>query len=221
MQWLDLAAGVELAMKNGETLRELRLKGPGRFLVCTGGAEVVHIARGGLESTAGPGAHAGAAVLLATPFAVVEYADAELALEVRADKLVLDVRQGSAALGATTLEERPATPPPKPVRPPAGHFDLAGKFDAAALVSRCVERMAAVREGATAAPKSGSERGRWAREMVEKRQAVRLLCSRARAAAGTLDGIERTRLEDLLSVRNSAAATAPDPSAGAGTDAGK
>ncbi len=220
-EWLDLAAGVELSLKHTETTRELRVRGPARLRACPEGAETIVLARGGVTSIAGPGTRAGASVMLATPLGVVEYADAELTLDVSDDALTLDVQRGSAALGASVREDGPGRAPPKPVRPPEGHLKLAGRVEPASLATRCAEARESVAPGAAPAPSAAAGRGQWAVAMLEKRRAIRLLCARAEAAAGRLEGSSRAELEDQLAGRKSATSAASDPTAKAGADAGK
>jgi hypothetical protein len=221
-EWLDLATGVELSLKHTETTRELRVRGPARLLACPDGAETIVLSQGGVSSIAGPGTRAGATVTLATPFGVVEYADAELTLDVGDKSLTLDVKRGNAWLSASVREERPGAARPKPIAPPAGRVALRGEVDPSSLVTRCKDARDDVTAGAPApAPSAAAERGKWAISMLEKRKASRLICERARAATGRLAGPERAGLEDLLAGRNSAAPTAEDPSAKASTDAGK
>jgi hypothetical protein len=203
--WVDLAAGVELAVKHGETTREFRLGGPGRFLPCPDSEEEVIVARGTVLTTPGPGSRAGAEVVLATPFGVALYADAELRLDVTADKLTLAVKQGQA-----TLNER--------VRPTSGTRSVHGKVDADALVKDCET---ARLKGAEPAPSDQAARGAWAAGMLQWHRRVRLRCARARAAAGRLDDPERARLEDLLEQRKSPAPGAAAAEKPAETDAGK
>jgi hypothetical protein len=220
--WVDLAAGVEVSLKHTETARELRVRGPARMLACPEGAETLVLARGGVSSIPGPGARAGASVMLATPFGVVEYADAELTLEVVEEKLTLDVARGSASVGASIREDRPGAPPAKPVQPPLGRVTLSGKVQPPALATRCSEARDSVTLGtAEPAPSAAVERGRWAVGMMAKRKGARLICARAHAAAGRLDGPERSLLEDQLTGRKSPAPGSGEPSAKAGADAGK
>jgi hypothetical protein len=220
--WLDLATGVELSLKHTETTRELRVRGPARLLACPDGAETIVLSQGGVSSIAGPGTRAGASVTLATPLGVVEYADAELTLDVGDESLTLDVKRGSALLSASVREERPSGTKPKPVAPPAGRVALRGEVDPTSLVTRCKNAREDVTASAAApTPSAGVERGKWAVSMLEKRKASRMICERARAATGRLAESERAGLEDLLAGRKSAAPSAEDPSAKAGTDAGK
>lgn len=218
--WEDFAAGVEVSLKHGETTRELTLLGPGRFVVCPRGEESVVVARGKVRTTPGAGSRAGALVSLATPFGVVQYADADLELEVGDSGLVLDVKQGTATVAASVTEDRRGGAPPKPVRGPRGKLELAGHADAAALVTRCEEAQT-TSEAAKPAPSSRPERGKWAVQRLAARQAARLLCLRARAAIGQLEGPERDRLDDQVRDRKSL----PRVTAGAPkepeTDAGK
>jgi hypothetical protein len=172
-EWLDLAAGVELSLKHSETTRELRVRGPARLRACPEGAETIVLAQGGVTSIAGPGTRAGASVMLATPLGVVEYADAELTLDVTGDALSLDVQRGSASLGGSLREDRPGATPPKPVRPPEGRLRLAGKVEPEALATRCAAARASVATGAAPAPSAAAERGEWAVAMLEKRRTAR------------------------------------------------
>lgn len=195
--WLELADGVELELKHTETTRELSLLGPGRFLACVDGSESVLVARGAVSTTPGPGSRAGAEVELATPFGVVHYADAALRLEVREARLTLEVSQGAAGIGAT--EEEADAGEPQPVRGPKGKLTLAGEVDAAKLVERCMAARRAIGSKAAApAPSVGPDRGAWAVGLLNARKAARLICSRARAATGRLEGAEQGRLGDQL-----------------------
>jgi len=198
--WLDLAGGVELQLKHSETTRELSLLGPGRFLACADGAEAVLVARGVVLTTPGPGSRAGAEVELGTPFGVVHYADAALRLEVRESGLALEVKQGAAAVGATEkADDAPRGPEPGLVRGPKGKLSLTGQVDGAELVSRCTDaRQAIATKTAAPAPSAGPERGAWAVGLLKARQAARLICSRARAAAGREGDAVRVRLDDQL-----------------------
>jgi hypothetical protein len=187
------------------------------------GDESVLVARGRVSTTQGPGSRAGAEVTLATPFGVVEYADAALELTVGPGELTLDVKQGGAAVRASVAEDAAQGTAPKPLHGPGGHLVLHGKVDAEALAGRCAEAQRAVGSGsASTAPNAGgSERARWAVAQLEARRAARLTCARARAAAGRLDGPERGRLESQLSAPRASTPSEPDSPAKAGRDAGK
>ena len=194
--WFELEDGVVLAVKHGDTLRELELIGPGRFFACPAGDETVLVASGSLTTTAGAGARAGAVVTLATPFGVVEYPDAELRLEVAASKLSLAVKQGQATL-VRIAKPGAAAPTPETVRAPAGHTELRGGVNTAELVERC----AGLREAAdspAAAPSDAAERARWAVARMRARRDARLACEVARAATGRLAEPERSRFEAQL-----------------------
>jgi len=197
--WLELADGVELQLKHSETTRELSLVGPGRFLACADGSESVLVARGTVTTTPGPGSRAGAEVELGTPFGVVHYADAALRLEVRDAELTLEVKQGAASLSATEEDARPDAGEPQPVRGPKGKLTLSGKVDAAKLVASCADARRTIgAKTAGPAPSAGAERGAWAVGLLNARKAARLICSRARAASGRLEGAEQGRLDDQL-----------------------
>jgi hypothetical protein len=218
--WFDLADGVELAIKHGETLRELQLLGPGRFLACPDGDEAVLVARGSVTTTPGPGSRAGAEVTLATPLGVVEYADAELRLDVRENALALAVKQGAATLVDAAKSAGSAAP--KSVRAPAGHAELRGKADADALRGRCeAARREIASASATPAPSASSERGRWAVTRLEARRSARLSCASARAAVGRLAEPERTLADDQLVGRKAPTPHATNANAAAETSAGK
>jgi hypothetical protein len=218
--WFELADGVELAIKHGETLRELRLIGPGSFFACPEGDETVLVARGSITTTPGPGSRAGAQVLLATPFGVLEYPDAELRLDVNDGGLAVAMKQGSATLVASAKTE--AAKPPQSLRAPSGHATLRGKSDALELRTRCedAEREIAAAK-ATPAPSASSERGRWAVTRLEARRSARLLCASARAAIGRLAPPERTLADDQLMGRKAPVAGGANANAGAESSAGK
>jgi len=221
-EWLDVADGVELELKHTETTRELSVLGPGRFLVCPDGAEAVSVARGTVRATAGPGSRAGAEVELATPLGVVHYGDAALVLVVKEREITLDVTQGAAAVDATANEDTPKIPAPTPVRAPKGHLSLRGEVTAEALVRRCLTRDTETRlKTLGSVPSAGPERGAWAVQLFEARKSARLVCARARAAVGTLEAAERSRLEDQLTRKDRREPGASPEPANAESDAGK
>jgi hypothetical protein len=194
--WFELADGVELALKHGDTLRELSLLGPGRFLACPAGDETVLVASGSVATSAGAGARAGAVVTLATPFGVIEYPDAELRLEVAAGKLSLAVKHGQATLVASA-KRGAAAPKPETVRAPAGRAELRGTVNTSELVARCDERRAAARSPVSA-PSDAGARARWAVARMQAHRDARLACEVAHAATGRLAEPERRDFEAQL-----------------------
>ena len=194
--WFELAAGVELAVKHGDTLREFRLIGPGQFLACPDAEETVLVASGTVTTTAGPGARAGALVTLATPFGVVEYPDADLWLDVGTSKLSLAVKQGQAMLfGSPKPGAAPA--PPVSVRAPSGRTELHGGVNTAELSRHCEDLQQQV-DAAVPAPSDAKQRAACAVTRMQARRAARLACEVARAASGRLAEPERSRFETQL-----------------------
>jgi hypothetical protein len=204
-EWLDLGAGTDVSFRHTETAREFSLGGPGRFQPCEAGAEKVSIARGTLLTTAGPGARAGAEVLLATPFALIRYADAKLALTVEERKLMLEVAQGSATVEPVARGGK--AEPEKTVTGPNGTLTLDGTSDAEALVTACNEARGAIASGAprpAGIASGGSRLGNWAVNQLKVRRTARFVCAAADAALGRLTGPELSRLSGLLEATEAA-----------------
>ena len=192
-EWLDVPENVELSMRHSETTREFVLRGPGRFLPCNGGAEAVLIARGGVTTSTGPGARAGAEVLIGTPFASLHYSDAKLVLDVSDQKLSLRVEQGEVAI------ETGGTESPKALTGPKGVLALSGKVTPEALVGACTSARAAASVAAPAASGAKPALGSWAVNQLRARRSARYVCAQAEAAVGRLEGSEQSRLSGLLS----------------------
>lgn len=216
--WLNLAPGVEVSMKHGETTREFRLVGPGVFLPCPESEEEVVVASGTVVSTPGPGSRAGAEVMLATPFGVVLYADAALELAVTRDKLTLLVKQGEATLNDTRDENLHDDVRVRHVKPTDHTVTQAGPANADELSKSCD---AARGQAVVPPPADRAARGAWAANMLEWHRRVRLRCARAAAAVARLGGPNGGRLEDLLGERKSPALTPGAVQTPPETDAGK
>lgn len=216
--WLELTDDLSLSLKHSETTREFAVHGPGRFLVCPSGDESVLVASGVFSSSAGPGSRAGAEVLVGTPLGTVRYGDANLRLDVRAQGIELNVKQGSARFDRTAGGLTAA--PTQTVESPNGRVSIAATADAARLVQRCNELRSEVARGrkpsipaaASASPLLGS----WAVTQLKARQAARIACSTARAASGRLDEPERSRLLSLVGPADAAALVDGEAAMGAG-----
>ncbi|HEV8548419.1 MAG TPA: hypothetical protein VGQ57_05305, partial [Polyangiaceae bacterium] len=93
---------------------------------------------------------------------------------------------------------------------------------AADLVARCTAAEAAIHGKAAApVPSAGPERGTWAVQLFEARKGARFECARARAAVGTLEAAERSRLEDQLAPKDRPKSDAAPATPNADSDAGK
>lgn len=216
--WLNLAPGVEVAMKHGATTREFRLVGPGRFLPCPQSEEEVVIASGTVVTTPGPGSRAGAEVMLATPFGVVLYADAALELVVKDDRMALTVKQGEATINDTGAQDPRENVPVVHVKPADHTVTQGGKVDADELAKSCD---AARAQPIVQPPSDRAARGAWAANMLEWRRRVRLRCARAGAAVARLGRGDDPRLDDLVDELKSPARAPAPPESPPQTDAGK
>ncbi|HEX6277802.1 MAG TPA: hypothetical protein VFZ53_32390 [Polyangiaceae bacterium] len=193
--WLDLPAKVEIALRHSATTRELSLRGPGRFLPCFLGSETVLVARGGVKTTAGAGARAGAEVILATPFGTLHFADAALELEVGERALSVRSTTGIATL-VSSAPHADAGPSERVLRP-NDEKKLSGKLDVAELVARCRETASPLGGEAPrvdGAPSARARLAEWSVAQLRARQTARFACAAARAAAGRQEEAERGRL---------------------------
>jgi hypothetical protein len=96
--FLDLATGSELTVKHAVTGRELTFHGPAHILPCERGEERFLIASGRVVTNTWAGARPGVEVLIATPFALVRYGDAELDISVSEQSLSVKAARGDAWL---------------------------------------------------------------------------------------------------------------------------
>jgi hypothetical protein len=148
----------------------------------------VLLARGTVTVGGGMGARPGAEVSLATPVAVVRYADAELTLRLDEKQLKVEVRAGQAELDAPA--GGPGAAPRKALKSPLRGKDKLlvplGKPDVAQLMARCQEAaelaaQTARKVGEKSAPEPLGER---AQAHVRARRAARAACTIAAAATG-------------------------------------
>lgn len=183
--WLELAKGAELAVKHADTSRELVFRGPGRVLPCDRGEERYLLVRGEAGTTTWAGARPGAEVLVATPFGVVLYGDAKLAIRVDAQGLSVKAEVGDAWIdgpGAKVPEEKVSAGGLATRKGPAPNVK--------ALMAGCLEaaESAAARAREVLAPgRSASPLGVRAAEHVRARRAARAACAVAAVAVGSLE----------------------------------
>jgi hypothetical protein len=76
--WLALAPGARLVVREPRTARETTVRGPGRTRLCVDSQEEAWLAAGDFESTPGSGESPGAEQWVITPLGVVRYAAAKL-----------------------------------------------------------------------------------------------------------------------------------------------
>lgn len=193
-EWLELGAS-EVVLRHASTMRELSLKGPGRFLPCFLGTETVLVASGSVKTTAGAGARAGAEVVLATPFATLHFADAALEARVAERDLEVKIENGVVTLVPGSSPKAGADAgSPDLVLGPKSKKRLSGDVDAKLLVERCGEASRPLGTAPPAAPSARSELGKWSVAQLRARQTARWACATARAALGREKEPERTRL---------------------------
>jgi hypothetical protein len=211
-EWLELTGKTEIALRHSATTREIALRGPGRFLPCFLGTETVLVARGGVQTTPGAGARAGAEVILATPFGTLHFADAALELRVGERAAEANVTTGVATWVLTAA------------RPPDGGSSdvvlgardrrkFAGNVVTAELVSRCGEASEPIGTEpprlSSGEPSARARLGEWSVTQLRARQTARWACAAARAAAGRENATERTRFWAELSKLDRVWRTAP------------
>jgi hypothetical protein len=180
---VSLEKGASLTLKHAATGRELAIAGPAKFRACRRGREQLLLAEGTLSAGSGMGVRPGAEVLVATPVAVVRYADADFTLRLDQKKLLLEVRSGQ-------LEIELAVTSSKPPKTPLRAHDKAslplGKPDPSALLSRC---KAAAEDAEATARRVGDRNaseplGERAQAHVRARRAARAACTVAAASTG-------------------------------------
>jgi hypothetical protein len=115
VSWVTLEADAEMVIRFPASARELSVSGPGRFLPCRSGMELVLLSSGTFRSSRGTGVRPGAEVWVATPFGSLRYGDADLEVIVEARKIQVHVRGGSIVVdpapGSGALPEGSLTGP--------------------------------------------------------------------------------------------------------------
>jgi hypothetical protein len=94
--WMALAKGARLVAKDPRTTRETTFRGPGRTRACVDFGEESWVAAGQFESTPGAGEGPGQEEWVVTPFGVVRYAAAKLAVDVKPAQADVAVESGVA-----------------------------------------------------------------------------------------------------------------------------
>jgi len=200
-EWVTLAQGASVTLKHVTSGREISLIGPALFRACQRGREQVLLARGNVQGGGGMGVRPGAEVLLATPIALVHYADADFSLALDDKRLSVQVRAGQVELDGTA----------KPVKSPLHGKDKLtlplGRPDAVRLMASCQEAAQGAQASAArvAAPGSTEPLGKRAQAHVQARELARTRCAIAAASIGLVadPGLsaglwaEAARAEDL------------------------
>ncbi|MCC6215029.1 MAG: hypothetical protein IT376_09185 [Polyangiaceae bacterium] len=182
---VELPPGATAFLKHTVSGRELELAGPGRFVACPEGEEVVIVASGRVTLLPGAGERPGAEVVLATPAGTVRAAGGRVSVgaTVTAGELrtVVEVGVGEAWVGAAAGARAPAS---DRVAGPAGRAVLSrGRSGAAgALLAACERAAAGSADAAAEVVAPGPGLGGRAARHVEARRAARLACAAARAA---------------------------------------
>ncbi len=96
--WLSLARDARLVAKDPRTTRETAFVGPGRVRSCVAHREESWLAAGRFESAIGAGETPGAEEWVVTPFGVIRYMAAKVAVDVRVKEAVIGVGTGPVFL---------------------------------------------------------------------------------------------------------------------------
>jgi hypothetical protein len=224
-RFVALAEGERLTLRHERTQRELALLGPGRFLPCQRGDELLLVVRGGVKSNSGVGVHAGGEVVIATPFGLVRYADAAVEVKVKESVVSIGVDAGEVFFDSpphepgdqphsSRLRGAPYAPPSPTDLPDADSMVYPKAADPKLTVARCRDAEAASRKLEKPPRPAGSARAAlrtWAVASFEARRAARLACALARVVIESRPEPERRRLEDLLESQESRVKGAASP----------
>jgi hypothetical protein len=94
--WITLDRDASLTIEDGRSGRDILLAGPAEARACVGDDEETWLASGAFESSPGSGEVPGAEEWVVTPFAVVRYSGAKLAIHVEGTKANVQVKSGTA-----------------------------------------------------------------------------------------------------------------------------
>jgi hypothetical protein len=220
--WLELDKGARMTLRHSRSGRELVVTGPGLVLACRDGEEQFLLAKGGIDTTMGPGARPGAEVLVATPLGTVRYGDASA--EIRATGRRVDIL---ARAGMVTLEAASGAKLKGPARlVPKSKATITGNPAPEALVEAC-EELAKQAEGLARDVISGSgagpdggpggkSLGERAAAHVTARQKARGACTTASAAAVLAPEADRAGLMRRVAAADQRWKAVPRPPGAAG-----
>jgi hypothetical protein len=221
--WVQLDKGTRFVAKDPRTTRETTFRGPARVRACVGYAEESWIASGAFESSVGAGESPGAEEWVVTPFAVVRYTAAKLAMEVKAHEANLTVESGVAfswseagaaqrGIDAGALEEGWVRRNPGAGVVVGGDRAARGTdVDAARLaVDRCTTLATSSRELAkmVMSPEGGADAGTIAAQVTTRRLA-RAACAVARLRVFALPRGDAAPLTPALAEANTAWSALP------------
>ncbi len=195
-RWLELGKDAVVDVRHSLSAREFQLHGPGRAVVCPGGAERILLASGEVVTTNGPGARPGAEAMIATPFGTVTYGDARLVARLTDKQLEVTVRSGAAWVDPAPGSKRNG---PERVDPKQKTtLEASAQLDTDKLVSLCrkdaeetARRARAVIDKPTA--KDAGTLGERAAAHVRARKAARRACATAEAAVGRVEDPARRK----------------------------
>jgi hypothetical protein len=222
--WVDLAKGTRVVAKDPHTTRETTFRGPGRVRACVDFTEESWLASGRFESTVGAGETPGAEEWVVTPYGVVRYDAAKLAVDVTAHEADVDVEGGlafgwggggtgggpSAGAGAGARVDAGAgggggASDEGWIRMQPGRYKLAARGDAAAAVDTCGD-LARTTRGLAAqimAPDGGADGGVIIRQVTTRRLA-RAACAVATLRVNALPRADASPLLHALTEDNAA-----------------
>jgi len=195
--FVTLAIGSKLAVKNGTTTRETIFEGPGAVRTCIGGAEEMWMDSGTFKSVIGAGETLGAEVWLVLPEGVIRYGSgAQLLVSVTPSKADIKLTNGGAfayEIGGGTMHDAGAdgwysVPLGVPVT-------MTSKQSAGQTVGECEQAAKAARDLAIAIGTHDASLAEAAPQHVVLRQKAHALCAVAELVASrSLDLVERERL---------------------------
>lgn len=207
--WFDLAKGTRVVAKDPRTTRETTFRGPARVRACVDYSEESWVASGRFESTVGAGETPGAEEWVVTPFGVVRYVAAKVAVEVGAREADVSVESGLAFAWGGQADAGAADE--GWTRLPGGKFKLSAREDAAAAVDRCGELARTTRDLAAQimTPGGGADGGVIVRQVTTRRLA-RAACAVASLRVNALSRADAMPLLHALAEANAAWSGLPD-----------
>jgi hypothetical protein len=225
--WLSLGRDARLVAKDPRTTRETSFQGPARVRACVAHREESWLTAGRFESAIGAGETPGAEEWVVTPFGVVRYLAAKVAVDVRAKDVVAAVGSGIAFLW---LDDGVRANPARPRSADAGAGAALGLGGADGGSGPALDDDGWLRMGEGEVTLSGTARPptQAARASVDRcaglAQRARELAAALFAGSGNADG--STAKEQMRTRRQARAACAVaalrvntlPPSAGAGPD---
>ena len=213
--WIALSKGTRVIARDPKTTRETTFHGPARVRACADFSEESWVASGGFESSVGSGEAPGNEEWVVTPWGVVRYTSAQLAVEVKPHETDLTLASGVAFAWQPSAGAADAGAPAGDagsaleegwLRVPTGKSKLGTGHDepTSATLDRCVTLSAAAHGLASQVMTPGGANTATITQQVTTRRLARAACAVATLRVNALPPADAAPLLRPLAEANNA-----------------